>query len=127
MNVAEIVRELRNQRMKMVQSFSQYLLIYQCVAIILKEQGVPEQAFWRRFSKTRGRENSSTMGAPKTIRLGTHNFGVLGESPLKKRKDRSEPTMSDAIDMSSMGVKPMKISHGSGEPAICFEPDDSIS
>lgn len=136
-NVLEIVKDLRRQRMKMVQSFSQYLLIYQCIVIILKQQeAAHSEPMWKRLSR---KANLGSSSAPRMVNFGTHNFGVL---QLKTRKSQDNcPIACPAVAAELLGTatsskidRPEKDldmktvgALDSHEYPSCFEPEDSIS
>lgn len=146
-NVSNIVKDLRRQRMKMVQSYSQYLLIYQCINLIMTEmQATSQQPIWKRFS---GKPNLNSENENKKLSqlglVGTHNFGML-QLDLKTRRisnqaeDVPPPDFTSAADLLGNGRNLTSIcgnaidlcpipemdsdncKNGAG-----FEPDDSIS
>lgn len=106
-NVLDIVKDLRRQRMKMVQSFSQYLLIYQCIVIVLKEHEASQsEPIWRKFNrKTNPRSNSASgkehlCGSFSMVSFGTHNFGMLRLSSVK-RPNETAATAADFLGSKS--------------------------
>lgn len=149
-NVLEIVKDLRRQRMKMVQSFSQYLLIYQCIVIILKQhEATRSEPVWKRLS--RKTNLSSAAGPSKVVNFGTHNFGMLQGKPLKEpstsyRKDAapanpaiaaellghaatssSNAELLENNDLSLETIQRTATGQENYEFVACFEPEDSIS
>lgn len=97
-NIYETVKQLRKQRMKMVQTFSQYLLLYQCVVLLLRrsEDQQGRMSFWRRLPMFRDRIKVAATIAPLGpvhFDGGTHNVGILANSPLR---DTSDDTPTDA-------------------------------
>lgn len=136
-NVLDIVKELRRQRMKMVQSFSQYLLIYQCIVIILKEfEAAHSGPIWKRISKKKAT-------VKKTVNFGTHNFGMLRinsskELNLSSTKGSDVPAAELLgntskispdllLDNPSNSINLRVLSPDNFEYPTCFEPDDSIT
>lgn len=105
-NVLDIVKDLRRQRMKMVQSFSQYLLIYQCIVIILKQyEASNAEPVWKKFTrKTNLSRNVAKEGAgPSMAHFGTHNFGMLRVNSLKRANEHI-PSTAAAADL--LGAHP---------------------
>lgn len=141
-NVLEIVKDLRRQRMKMVQSFSQYLLLYQCIVIILKQNEASEPV-WKRLSK-KTNLRSGPCGATKKTKtsFGIHNFGMLPTTSLRECSSSGETSKSstaimasdlqgtisssDLLENNSNSLN-MKSLAAASEFAVCFEPEDSIT
>lgn len=105
-NVSEIVQDLRRQRMKMVQSFSQYLLIYQCIVIILKQQQEANEPMWKRLSKKTdralGRRQQVCIGGGGGTALA-HNFGML---PLKESRVAQDDIELPSCAAAAVPVEP---------------------
>lgn len=149
-NVLEIVKDLRRQRMKMVQSFSQYLLIYQCIVIILKQHEVSQsEPMWKRLSRKTNLSSNGAAGPSKVLNLG-HNFGMLQVKPLKEpstsyRKEAAPASPAIAVELlghpatscssnadllenNDLSLETIqRTGQDNYEFVACFEPEDSIS
>lgn len=138
-NVLETVKDLRRQRMKMVQSFSQYLLIYQCLVIIMKQYETSQSdPIWKRLS----RKSNLTGGSGKGRFYNggasmVHNFGML--PPMKELAGSSQeptPPYISAAELLGNHNESREVSEEfmrdgipmeKYENSSCFEPDDSIT
>lgn len=109
-NVCAIVKELRRQRMKMVNSFSQYLLIYQCIAILLDQYKSATEPMWKKLTRKSmfrtGKDQLIGESGPSMVQFKTHNFGMLPLSSIDKRGARALPELDQCTTTTNLDEEP---------------------